>query len=200
MNRIPLALIYSRLVLGVLIDLLAWFQVSYYRDIIISLIAIGLLTDIFDGIIARKLNISTTKLRRLDSNVDMFFWIAIVAASYIISPVFYKTNYIKLALLIGLEALCYLISFIRFKKEVATHALSAKLWALLLFATLIQLIATNRSVILFNICFYWGIISRLEIIAMLLVIRQWINDIPTIYHAFKIRKNKPIKRYKLFNG
>ena len=200
MHKIPVSLIYSRLVLGLLIIILAGFHISYYKAIIITFVAIGLLTDIFDGIIARKLNISTIKLRRLDSNVDMFFWIAIVTASYLISPAFYKANYIKLTILIGFEAICYAISFIRFKKEVATHALSAKLWALLLFATLIQLIATNHTVVLFNICFYWGIISRLEIIAMLLVIRQWTNDIPTIYHAFKIRKNKPIKRYKLFNG
>lgn len=200
MKRLPILLIYSRILIGIIILLLAIFHPLYYRSIIIMLIVVGLLTDIFDGIIARQLKISTTKLRRMDSNVDMVFWAFIITASYTISPQFYTNNYIQLIVLIALEASCYLLSFIKFKKEVATHALSAKVWALLLFATLIQIIATGNSVVLFGFCFYWGLLSRLEIIAMLIVIKKWTNDIPTIYHAFKIRKNKPIKRYKLFNG
>ncbi len=200
LNKLPITLIYSRVVIGVVILLLAILQPLHFRAITITLIAIGLLTDIFDGIIARQLKISTTKMRRMDSNIDMFFWTCIIIANYIISPAFYQHNYRQLIVIISLEAACYMLCFIRFKKEVATHALSAKAWALMLFVTLIQIIATDNSVVLFGICLYWGIASRLEIIAMLIVIKKWTNDIPTIYHAFKIRKNKPVKRLKLFNG
>jgi phosphatidylglycerophosphate synthase len=200
MNKIPIALIYSRIVIGIAILLLAIYHPAYFRGVIIALIAIGFLTDVFDGIIARHLKISTTRLRRMDSNVDMFFWICIAIASYIISPKFYWRICPQIIILISLEAACYLFCFIKFKKEVATHAWSAKLWALLLFATLIQIIAGGTSLMVFNICFYVGALSRLEIIGMLIVIKKWTNDIPTLYHAFKIRKDKPIKRYKLFNG
>jgi phosphatidylglycerophosphate synthase len=196
MNNIPKALIYSRIVLGVIILLLAIFPVIHFRAIIIALVAIGLLTDIFDGIIARRLNISTVKLRRMDSNVDMFFWVSIIIACYIISPNFFQDNWLKLSILISLEV----VSYIKFKKEVATHAIVSKFWALVLFATLIQLIAVGNSVILFNVCFYLGVLTRIEIILMLIVIKKWTNDIPTLYHAFRIRKEKPIKRHKLFNG
>jgi len=71
---------------------------------------------------------------------------------------------------------------------------------MLLFATLIQLIATSSSTILFNICFVVGLITRLEIIIILLLIRQWTNDVPSVYHAFLLRKGKTITRNKLFNG
>ncbi|MEO6520208.1 MAG: CDP-alcohol phosphatidyltransferase family protein [Mucilaginibacter sp.] len=200
MKKIPIALIYSRIFIGIVILLLAFYKPTYYTPIIVSLVIIGLLTDVFDGIIARQLKISTTKMRRLDSNVDMVFWICVIAASYVLSPAFYRNNFVELTILISLELACYVLSYIKFKKEVATHALSAKVWALLIFATLIQVIATKTSGALFIACFYWGIISRLEIIAMLIVIKKWTNDIPTIYHAFKIRKGKKIKRLKLFNG
>ncbi len=200
MKKLPITLIYSRVVIGAGILLLAIFHPVHFQSIIIALIAIGLLTDIFDGIIARQLKISTTKLRRMDSNVDMVFWISIAIASYIINPAFYWRICPQIIILVLLEAACYLFCFIRFKKEVATHAWSAKLWALLLFATLIQIVAGGTPAVIFNICFYVGVLSRLEIIAMLMVIKKWTNDIPTLYHAFKIRKDKPIKRYKLFNG
>lgn len=200
MKNIPRNLIYSRIAIGLVILLLAILHVKYSGVVIINLIIIGLLTDIFDGIIARQLKISSVELRRMDSNVDMFFWGCIIVAAYIITPAFFKHNWIKLALLVGFEASCYVLSYLKFKKEVATHAIGSKIWVLLLFATLIQLIAVGNSLILFDICFYVGLLTRLEVITILILLRKWTNDIPTIYHAIRVRQEKPIKRHKLFNG
>ena len=200
MKKFPLLLIWSRVAFAVIIITLSILKPSYFRIIIITLIALGLISDIFDGIIARKLNVSTPKLRRLDSTIDQVFWLAVVATAYIIDPVFFKDNILAIAIIIGLEAICYILCFLKFRKEVATHALSSKAWTLVLFATLIQIIAVNHSVVLFNICLYLGIITRLEIISIFLIIKNWTNDVPTVYHAVLIRRGKPIKRHKLFNG
>jgi len=200
MKKIPLLLIYLRLVFAFVIVGLSLLKPVGCNAYIITLIVLGLISDIFDGIIARKLNVSTEKLRRMDSGIDQIFWLCIVAASFIMYPSFYKDNWLQIVILIATEGICYMVSFIKFRKEVATHAIASKIWTLVLFATLIQLIATGNSVILFQACFYLGMITRLEIILMLLLIRQWTNDIPTVYHAYLIRNNKPIKRHKLFNG
>jgi len=32
------------------------------------------------------------------------------------------------------------------------------------------------------------------------ILKDWTNDIPSLYHAVLIRKGKEIKRHKLFNG
>ncbi|MEO8855317.1 MAG: CDP-alcohol phosphatidyltransferase family protein, partial [Ginsengibacter sp.] len=157
-------------------------------------------TDIFDGIIARKLNISSQKLRRLDSSIDQVFFISVAIATYIQCPDFFKTNALKLEVLLGLEGLTYLVSFLKFKKEIATHSIGAKIWTLFLFATLIQIILQCQSIILFNICFWVGILTRLEIIAIILALKKWTNDVPTFYHSLKLRNNKEIKRHKMFNG
>jgi len=199
-NKIPLILIYSRIVFGSVIIMLSIFKPEFYRGIIILLIVTGLLSDIFDGIIARKLNISTQKLRRMDSTVDQFFWLCVIAGAYLISPTFFKDNLVLIIIMLTLEAACYLLSFIKFKKEVATHAISSKIWTLILFATLIQVIATGNSIILFYTCFYMGLATRLEIIFILLILKEWANDVPTVYHAILIKKGRVIKRHKLFNG
>lgn len=70
---IPFALIYARLLIGFGIILLRLLEINHYATWAISLLSIGLITDIFDGVIARKLNISSEKLRRLDSSVDQVF-------------------------------------------------------------------------------------------------------------------------------
>ena len=199
-NQIPFALIMSRLVLGFVVVVLAIIQFSSFRQIIAALILLGLITDIFDGIIARKLNISSQKLRRMDSSVDQVFWICCLVGAYLVCPEFFSANLVKLLILTFVEVLTYVVSFFRFKKEVATHAISSKIWTLTIMATLIQLVLSCNSLIIFNVCFYLGIVTRLEIIAILLIIKEWTNDIPSVYHAMLLRRGKAIKRNKLFNG
>ena len=200
MKNIPIALIYSRLVIGFIIILLSVFQVNHYSFFAISLLTIGLLTDVFDGIIARKLNISSEKLRRLDSGIDQIFFISVAVATYIQCPDFFKTNAVKLAILIGAEVMIYLISYLKFKKEVATHSIGAKIWTLSLFATLIEIMVHCQSVVLFELCLWLGVVTRMEIAAIVFTLKKWTNDVPTIYHAVKLRQGKKIKRNKLFNG
>lgn len=200
MKHIPKILIFSRLAIGLLLLLLSTLHIDHYPVIAVILFSIGLLTDIFDGIIARHLNISTQILRRLDSSVDQVFFLSVAAATFIQSPAFFYHNYIKLLIIIGTEALAYLVCFIRFRKEVATHSIGAKLWTLVLFATIIQLILTGTSGVLFDICFYLGILTRIEIIAIILIIPVWTNDVPGIYRAVLLKKGKPVRRHKLLNG
>ncbi|SDE05836.1 CDP-alcohol phosphatidyltransferase family protein [Pedobacter soli] len=200
MKNIPIALIYSRLLIGFAIILLSIFQTAYYPALAITLLSVGLLTDVFDGIIARRLNISSEKLRRLDSSIDQVFFISVVVATYIQCPDFFKDNLVKLIVLLAFEASTYLVSYLKFKREIATHSIGAKIWTLILFATLVEVMAHCQSVVLFELCLWVGLATRLEILAIVFTLKKWTNDVPTIYHAVKLRKGKEIKRNKLFNG
>ncbi|WP_194303856.1 CDP-alcohol phosphatidyltransferase family protein [Chryseobacterium sp. Tr-659] len=199
-SKIPIILIFSRLFIGFVIIFFSIIRPDHYRTIEIVLLSVGLLTDVFDGIIARYLNISTQKIRRLDSTIDQIFFISVGVAAYIQCPDFFKANFDKIIILIGAEALIYLVSFLKFRREVATHSIGAKIWTLLLFATLIQIILECKSVLLFNLCFWVGLLTRAEIIAILLILKTWTNDVPTVFHSIKLRQGKAIKKYKIFNS
>lgn len=200
LNKVPIALIYSRLLFGFAILVISFIDLDRYAIIACVLITLGLLSDIFDGIIARKLHVSTEKLRRLDSTVDQIFYLCIVLASYIHCPDFFKNQKMEIGIILAIEALAYLVCFVKFKKEIAFHSIGAKIWSLFLFALLIQITFTCSSNIIFQLVFWIGIITRLEIIAITLILKNWTNDIPTFYHALQLRKGKDIKRNKLFNG
>ncbi|WP_374164563.1 hypothetical protein [Arcticibacter sp. MXS-1] len=45
-----------------------------------------------------------------------------------------------------------------------------------------------------------GIVSRIENLAILLLLKSWESDIPSVVHALQRRRGKDIKRNKLFNG
>lgn len=172
MKNIPLILIYSRLFIGFGIIILSVLHINNYAFLSISLLTIGLLTDVFDGIIARKLNISSEKLRRLDSGIDQVFFISVAIATYIQCPDFFKLNLLKLIVLFSAEALIYLVSYIKFKKEIATHSIGAKIWTLILFATLVEIMVHCKSVVLFELCLWIGLLTRLEILAIILILKN----------------------------
>lgn len=199
-KKIPIALIFLRFNLGFIMLYFSYIKIDHYNYIAILLITIGLLSDVFDGIIARKLKVSTKLLRRLDSSIDQIFFICVIVATYLQYPLFFKENWIWLILLISSEVLTYVVSFIKFKKEIATHSIGAKIWTLFLFATLVEITYSGNSVVLFQLCFWIGIITRLEIIAIILILKKWTNDVPSVFAAIRLRNGKEIRRNKLFNG
>lgn len=200
MTRLPQILIVLRVFVGFAVLGLSVARAAHYVPIAIVLIAVGLVSDILDGIIARRLDISTPQLRRMDSAADQVFWLSVLAATVIHCPDFFRDRVWQLGILLGVEALTYIVSYTRFRKEVATHAVASKIWTLTIFALLIQITATCASGTLFQFCFYAGVITRLEIIAILMLLPTWTADVPSVYHALRLRQGKPIRRNDLFNG
>lgn len=75
MKNIPFLLVYSRIVIALWIGIITWMGIPNSATLIVAFMTIGLITDVLDGIVARKLGVATEKLRVWDSNVDQFFWI-----------------------------------------------------------------------------------------------------------------------------
>ncbi|RZK45426.1 MAG: CDP-alcohol phosphatidyltransferase, partial [Hymenobacter sp.] len=166
----------------------------------LALLVLAVLTDVLDGVVARQLGVSTQRLRRLDSSIDQVFWLLAVGATYLACPGFFRANSTPLLVLLGAEALTYGVSFLKFRKEVATHTFAAKAWVLVSLATLVQVSLSCQSGWLFQGCFWLGLASRLEIVGILLVLKSWVADVPTLHHARQLRRGRAIRRHKLFHG
>ncbi|UKN00251.1 CDP-alcohol phosphatidyltransferase family protein [Paracrocinitomix mangrovi] len=200
MKHVPFLLIYSRIIMGVLIGVLAYFQLNNYPFWIVTLMSLGLITDLFDGIIARKLGVSSDKLRIWDSNVDVFFWLIVIASVFYLNVDFVKDNIIWISLVIVLEIIAYMISFLKFKKTIATHSILAKIWSLSLLIFLIDLTLNENSNLAFIICIVLGLISRIEINLIIIRLNEWATDIPSIFSVPKINKGIAIKKSRFLNS
>ena len=199
MKNLPYILIAIRFLCAPVILYLSYFAGTESRFIILSLMYIGLFTDIFDGITARKLNVSTEKLRRLDSQIDLIFWLSIGFSAYFLNPDLIKTEWLSIVLVFSLEALCYLVSWIKFGKETCTHAWLSKLWGVSLVIAFTYLIGFQNAGWAFDLAVILGLISHLDVILIILILPKWQYDIPTFYHAWKIRKGKKLKKSVLVN-
>lgn len=198
MRAIPFLLIYARLFIGIIIPIFVAIPINNVEKVIVILMIIGLLTDVFDGIIARKLKVSSEKLRIWDSSVDQFFWLSIIGSVFYLRISIVLEIITPILLLIVLEVISYLISYVKFRKPVATHSILAKFWTLSMLAFLIEftLYSSAQS---FWICFVLGVVSRVEIMAILLLLKQWATDVPSIFAVGKMNRGEKVKKWKIFN-
>jgi phosphatidylglycerophosphate synthase len=192
--NIPLALILFRLLLAPVILGLAYFIGENSKPVILILMYLGLLSDIFDGIIARKMNVSSAKLRRMDSQTDMIFWLSIGFATWILYPRLISDNSVAIWTILSMEVSVYAISILKFKRETCTHAFLSKLWGITLLIAFTSLIGFNHAGIPFSIAIIMGLISHIDRILITLLLPEWTHDIPSTYHAYLIRKGIKFKK------
>ncbi|WP_405368608.1 CDP-alcohol phosphatidyltransferase family protein [Nonlabens sp. Asnod2-A12] len=198
--NIPKVLILFRLLLAPIILGLAYFIGDDSKTTIIVLMYLGLISDILDGIVARKQGVSSTSLRRMDSQTDMVFWLSIGFATWILYPQLIANNYVSIYVILAMEIACYVISLVKFKKETCTHAFLSKLWGITLLVAFTSLIGFNHSGIPFALAIVMGLISHIDRILITIILPKWTHDIPSAYHAYLIRKGIDFKRNDLLNG
>lgn len=199
-NKIPQLLILFRLVLGPIMIFLTYKCSNAIRTELVVLLFLGLLSDVFDGIIARKLNISSEKLRRLDSQTDLVFWLCVGWCSWILNPEIIIQNKYAIGLIFLMEGLTYVFSISKFGKETCTHALLSKLWGITLLIAFVGIIGFGYSGITFAMAIIFGIIGHLDVFGIIYFLPKWTHDVPSCYHAYLIKKGIPFVKNKWFNG
>ncbi|WEK68090.1 MAG: CDP-alcohol phosphatidyltransferase family protein [Candidatus Chryseobacterium colombiense] len=199
MKTLPYILIATRFILAPIIFSLAYFEGEESGFLILALMYFGLLTDIFDGIIARKVGVSSEKLRRLDSQTDLVFWLSLGFAAYFLNPELIKKQWEGIVLIFGMEALCYIISILKFGKETCTHAFLSKMWGVSLLIAFTYLIGFQQAGWAFYLTVGLGFISHIDVILIILLLPKWQYDVPSSYHAWRIRNGKKRKKSIFFN-
>ncbi len=199
MKNLPILLIGFRLLLGPVLILLTYNFGSELRKELVFLIFLGLLSDIFDGIVARRFGTSSEKLRRMDSQTDLVFWLCVAWCSWLLNPEIIKENAVAIAVIFIMEAMTYFFSFLKFGKETCTHALLSKFWGITLLLAFVGMIGFGYSGITFSLAVIFGIIGHIDVLLIILILPKWTFDVPSCYHAYLIRKGIPFKKNKLFN-
>lgn len=200
MKKVPYLLILFRLILGPIMIYLAYNPVNHIRSILMILIILGFMSDIFDGIIARKTGVSSEKLRRMDSQTDLIFWLCIGWCAWLLNPEIIISNKYPIILIFVMEALTYVFSIAKFGKETCTHALLSKLWGVTLVIAFVSMIGFGHGGIPVFLAVFFGIIGHLDVYLIIYFLPKWTHDVPSSYHAYLIRKGIPFQKNKWFNG
>jgi CDP-diacylglycerol--glycerol-3-phosphate 3-phosphatidyltransferase len=152
-----------------------------------TMIVLGLVSDIFDGILARRWQSDTGALRLADSVCDDIFYLGIAAVAVghhwqAIRP----SVWLLVAVLI-LEALRILCDWLKYGRMASYHSYAAKAWGVLLASSAVALICFDSGSTLLTLALAWGIACELEGLAMTALLPNWARDVKSISHALALR-------------
>jgi CDP-diacylglycerol--glycerol-3-phosphate 3-phosphatidyltransferase len=183
--RIPLALTGLRAALAPVMVLLAlaWPAPGAFAACLVA----AFVSDVFDGVIARRLGVATPGLRRLDSIADSIFYVGALFAAWHLHPSAITAHAAALIALAALEAARYAFDLRKFGKEASYHMWSSKLWGIALFVGFFALLVFGEERWLVPAAIWIGIVADVEGLAISLTLRQWRNDVPTFWHARRLR-------------
>ncbi len=184
MNWLPLGLTLLRAALAPVVLALAF--VAPLPSAFAICLVLAFLSDIFDGIIARRLGVATAKLRRLDSLVDTLFYGCATLAVWHLHPLALTHRWMALGVLVALELARYALDLLKFSRETSYHMWSSKAWGIALFAAFLSLLALGRDGGVVDAAIYLGILADVEGLAISLVLRTWRSDVPSVFHALRI--------------
>jgi CDP-diacylglycerol--glycerol-3-phosphate 3-phosphatidyltransferase len=131
MKYAPWILISLRAILPAVIWAIAHFNLSGW--IAALCIFIAALSDVYDGKIARKLNISTPLLRRTDSIVDIFFLVSTITIFCMYHDTFTAAIFGAILLMLIMSVSGHIIALIRFRRSAAVHSKLLKVYAVFVY-------------------------------------------------------------------
>ena len=181
LHQIPLALVILRALLAPVILVIGFINPS--APAFAACLVVAFLSDYFDGVLARRLGVATSNLRRLDSIADTLFYVCAALAAYATAPQLLQPHYGALAILFALEVLRYAYDLLKFGKEASYHMWSSKLWGLLLFLAMFSVLVLHAGGWIAAVCIYWGILTDIEGLAISATLQTWRTDVPTLWHA-----------------
>lgn len=147
----------------------------------------ALLSDIFDGVLARRWKCDTAAVRLFDSMADIVFYLGCAAALWMRHRTLVNVLAAPIAAVLALEALCLAIAFIKFGKLPSYHSYLAKLWGLTLASALVAAFLTKHPANWIAAALTLGALSNLEGIAMSLILPAWTHDVKSLPVAWRLR-------------
>jgi len=182
---LPWSLVASRIVLAPLVVVLA---VRGHRRIVVACLAYALVADVADGMIARRLGVATPRLRQGDSAADVLFWSAALVCAFVAEPDAMWARAGWIAVVLAFEVAVNATSFARFGRAPASHAYLAKLWGLVMCASLVAIIGWGQLGALFWSTIVIGIAAGVDGVAILLLLPAWRSDVPSSWSAWQLRR------------
>jgi phosphatidylglycerophosphate synthase len=186
LQSIPAALVVLRFLIApyLLWDALdgetgTWFVVAY---------VVAVLSDILDGVIARRLGVSTAELRQADSWADVCLYICVAASVWLVHPDVAIAFRIPLLSVVLAQLLWLAVNLVKYGKPASYHTYSAKLWGVTLCAATVALFGFNTAGIALWLAIGVGILHSLEEILMTLILPQWTHDVLSLVHALRLRQ------------
>jgi CDP-diacylglycerol--glycerol-3-phosphate 3-phosphatidyltransferase len=192
-RKLPGALVSFRGALGPGLILLSLLPRSGL--LLVACIALALLSDVFDGVLARRWQVDTEALRRWDTRADTFFYACVLAVMLLNHPAAIARRSLLLAGLVTAEVVQHVFAALRYGRHASYHSILSKVWGLILAVATMALLGWGVDNRLMDFALAWGILCNLQGLVMTLMLPTWHRDVPTLWHAWRLRSMSSSARW-----
>jgi CDP-diacylglycerol--glycerol-3-phosphate 3-phosphatidyltransferase len=183
-RSIPTALTVFRLLSAPVLMVLAYMG----RERFFLWLAIAaLLSDVLDGALARRLGASSETGRLLDSWADLLIALVSFAGATLLWPDTMREEAGYFALVLAALVIPNAWGFLRFRRLLGYHTISAKASGVFL-AVGAVLLFIGLTPILFRVAAFIELAVAAEYIAISLILPQWNTEMKSAWHAWRLRR------------
>lgn len=184
LKSIPTLLVASRFVLA---PVIAWLLIQHRATLAGWLYVAAVVSDIYDGVIARKLGVSTLRLRLADGCADVWLVVCLGVGLWFgyrewVAPLAWPFG-----TALGLQIVSWAFCFARFRKMTSYHSFLAKLTGLVLLLGILALLFAETPVPL-EFALWIFVVCVIEEMAMTAVLPRYHHDVWNLAAAWRLRR------------
>ena len=168
----------------------ALFVLACYRFpgvVLAGVVVAALISDVLDGVVARRMGAATATLRHADTVVDTIFFIGAAISLRVAVPDAYDGLWLPLILLIVAHVSRTTVELTKYGRIAAYHMWSSKALGVVLVAALVTAFLTGKPTAVLGPGLWLGVVNELEGFLASLLLREWRCDVPTVIHALRGR-------------
>ena len=164
-----------------------YLSISRQEQLFAIFLTINLITDVLDGLIARRFNMQTELGARLDSIADFGTYIAAIAGVFFFKASDFYPHSVSFFIFIFLLCCAHILSLIKFRRLPSLHLYSWKIGGYIQGAFFIVLFLFGFYPVFYYIMIIWGILAFSEHIIIQLIIKEMQSNAKGIYWVLKNR-------------
>lgn len=182
--HLPVLLVSFRAALG--LGLVA-FNFAIHSPIIFAIaILAAMLSDIYDGVLARRWGTDTENLRRWDTRADTLFYLCVFALAVMRYPEAFQHRWLMIAGLVTAETVQHVFAAVKYGRHASYHSIMSKIWGLMMAGSMIALLGFGVNNWFMDLTIIWGIYCNVQGLLMTLLLPTWHRDVPTLVHAWRL--------------
>lgn len=153
-----------------------------------AMVIAALVSDIYDGVLARRWKCDTAGVRMFDSMADTVFYACVGIALWFGRSPALRENAGLLFLLLIAELARYALDLAKFGKPASYHSWLAKIWGLLMAIAVVAAFATSGGGMLIRTSMAVGLLCNAEGFVISLILPRWTRDVKGFAAAMRLRR------------
>ncbi len=183
MSHVPNLLSLSRLAMVPLLAALAW---TGHATLFLVAFAASLASDVIDGWLARRFEVTTPLGSKLDSWGDMALYTTLPLFAWWLWPDILREQALPLGIALVAYFLPTLVGLLRFRRLTSYHTWGAKATSVVMGAAALCLFLGGPAWP-FHVAVLLLVAEAIEEIAITCVLRRRHEDVPSLWHAVRLR-------------